>query len=331
MLNLIYLLAARLWEVVARLRHKAYDHGLLKIYKSSVPVVSIGNIAVGGTGKTSLVSLLALALEGLAPVAILSRGYRSQIERRKESRRISSDASARECGDEPLLLARKTRAAVWVGPDRVLSAKKAISQGAKILLLDDGMQHRRLHRDIEIVVVDGSDPLGRGQFFPAGKLRDLLERLQAAHFVVATHVVDGNMHESVVRSLRRYTQAPVISMRYQAEGGESLRGQKVGAFCGIGNPVHFYDLLRSLDVEIVAQWTLSDHGVPCEKALQKFAKTCSLRGAQALVCTEKDAVKGLAAALPIVPLVVQLQIVHGQKEWEQLLKEIERLVHQEIT
>src|ERR1700733_10630426 len=175
------------YRSVIALKNLAYDKKLLASEKLSVPVVSIGNLVAGGTGKTPLVHSLALALQGKVHLGILSRGYKSQIEKSKQIKQISAGngplCSPAECGDEPYLLAQKTKASLWVGADRIASGKKAIEQGANCLLLDDGMQHRRLFRDFEIVVIDGTSPFSEGNFLPCGWLRDSPKRLKNADLI----------------------------------------------------------------------------------------------------------------------------------------------------
>ena len=130
------------------LKNFAYHYRLLPSTKLPVPVISVGNIAVGGTGKTPLVHLLALQLQERIQLAILSRGYRSQLEKSKSCKKISSISGPlyqpAECGDEPYFLSQKTKAAIWVGANRTVSGLQAIAEGAQCLLLDDGMQHRTL-------------------------------------------------------------------------------------------------------------------------------------------------------------------------------------------
>jgi tetraacyldisaccharide 4'-kinase len=309
------------------LRNFAYDRGLLPSSKLPASVISVGNIAVGGTGKTPLVHLLVRTLQDRLRLAVLTRGYRSGIERAGGIRRISAGDgplfSVEECGDEPFFLAQKTRVQVWVGADRVQSGRLAIQEGADCLILDDGMQHRRLRRDVEIVVVDGSDPLSGGRFLPFGLLRDSPRRLKRADLIVATQIGDSESYRQVQATLARYSSAPVIGT--QSEVVHRFPPRKVGVFCGIGHPARFLQTVRDLKSEIVDTLILRDHGTVKREELEQFAARCRARGADALLCTEKDAVKlppDLSLSLDIIPVGIELGVAFGKEHWERLVENI---------
>ncbi|MBS0603423.1 MAG: tetraacyldisaccharide 4'-kinase [Verrucomicrobia bacterium] len=310
-------------------RNFAYDQGLFSSLRLPVPVVSVGNVVVGGTGKTPLVHLLAGALQDKVRLGILTRGFRSQIEKSGHVKQISSGSgprySAGECGDEPYFLAQKTRAQVWVGADRRSSGKLAIGEGVNCILLDDGMQHRRLKRDFEIVIVDGSDPFSKGRFLPWGLLRDSPKRLKNADLIVATHVQDQNHYLQLQNSLSVYSRAPVIGTQIDILQKECFSPRKVGVFCGIGQPARFLQTARDLKSEIVDTLILKDHGSVDQGILQAFAEQCKDKGAVALLCTEKDYVKlspGLRLCLDIVPVGIELKIIAGKEHWEHLIEKI---------
>lgn len=292
-------------------RHYAYDHGLFSSHSLSVPVISVGNIAFGGTGKTPLVHLIASMLQERMRVAILTRGFRSQIEKSGKVKKISSGDgplfSVEECGDEPYFLAKKTRAAVWVGIDRVESGRRAIEEGAECLLLDDGMQHRRIRRDVEIVVIDGANPWGR--------LRDLPQRLKHATLIVANPSTD---YEQLKREVARYTSAPLVGASIEILNREAFAPRKVGVFCGIGQPARFLQTVRDLNQEIVDTLIVKDHGTIKLNQLQQFAENCRKKGAEVLVCTEKDYVKLPQSSLNIVPVEIKLKITEGIEQWKTL-------------
>ncbi len=318
-----------LFRTSVGMRNFIYDRGWIAQNRLPVTVVSVGNIAVGGTGKTPFVQMLVQALEVEGPVAILSRGYRSQIERSGRIAKVSDGAgplySVRECGDEPYFLAKTTRAQIWVGPNRVASGYSAIQHGARCLILDDGMQHLRLARDIEIVLLDGEDPLSGGDFLPLGKLRDFPSRLRGAHLIVINHVQNESAFQKIVEEIRTMTSAPCIGVCPELILPSKWYGKKVGIFCGIGNPDRFVQGVESLGVSIVDRWLLRDHSVPVRRALQRFADSCVEKQAECLLCTEKDAVKiplGVETNIPIVPVKMRLRLVAGEEYWEQLVKNI---------
>jgi tetraacyldisaccharide 4'-kinase len=315
------------YRSVIAARNFAYDCEWISATRLPVPVISIGNIVVGGTGKTPLVHLLASQLQDKVRLAILTRGFRSRIERSRKSLCISfgngPQYSPEECGDEPYFLAQKTKASIWVGVDRVASGRLAIQAGANCLLLDDGMQHRRLKRDFEIVAVDGMDPFSRERFLPWGLLRDSPKRLRFADLIVATHVKDWQHHQQLQELLSRFTCAPVVAAQMAVLNKEAFSPRKVGVFCGIGTPSRFLQTVRDLNQEIVDTLILKDHGSLQEGRLQGFAKKCREKGAMALLCTEKDDVKlslSSSVCLKIEPVEIQLKIIAGSEHWEHLIE-----------
>ena len=310
------------------LKNLAYDKKILSSEKLSVPVVSIGNLVAGGTGKTPLVHSLALALQNKVRLGILSRGYKSQIEKSKQIKQISEGdgplCSPTECGDEPYFLAQKTKASFWVGADRIASGKKAIEQGVNCLLLDDGMQHRRLFRDFEIVVIDGTNPFSEGNFLPRGWLRDSPKRLKNADLIVATHVKDATHFKQLQALISHFSDAPLIGTQVEVLNRERFVPRKVGVFCGIGQPSRFLQTARDLNQEIVDTLILKDHAPLQKGQLEKFAKNCFEKGARALLCTEKDYVKLSRndSSLDIHPVEIALKIIHGREHWEKLIDNI---------
>jgi tetraacyldisaccharide 4'-kinase len=318
-----------LYRSVLALRNLGYDWGVLPSHKLSVPVISVGNIVVGGTGKTPLVRLLAETLQDKVRLAILTRGYKSQIEKAKLVKKISSGMGPLfgpvECGDEPYFLAQKTKACIWVGPNRVSSGQQAISQGANCLLLDDGMQHRQLKRDFDIVILDANAPFSNGRFLPRGLLRDSPGRLKGASLIVATHVKDLAHFNQVQSLISAFTSAPIIGAQVAPLHKTHFRPRKAGLFCGIGQPDRFLQTARDLKSEIVDTLILKDHETPHKDQLEKFAQRCLEKGAEALLCTEKDYVKlppDLSLKLDIVPVEIELKIIAGKEHWDHLTQNI---------
>ena len=328
LLQFFLALLSRPYQLAVRGRNFVYQQGWLPSFKASSPVVSIGNLVVGGTGKTPLVQMLAQALQEKGMVAILTRGFRSQAEKRKEPLRIDKDhlVSAELCGDEPFILAETTGAAVWVSTNRVRSAQLAEASGADCLILDDGLQHRKLKRDIEIIVVDAKDPFSRHRFLPYGLLRDLPARLREADLVIATHTKDLQHYEEVKKELSAYTQAPIVAMQHELEHQQALCGQRVGAFCGIGKPDYFFDALKKAGAEIVATRRLLDHQMFPLEELNAFAIGCKKKGANRVVCTQKDwvKVKEVSCELPIEPIGMWLNILAGKEHWDLTIEKIKQ-------
>jgi tetraacyldisaccharide 4'-kinase len=306
-----------LYQAGVRLRNQAYDLGLLAAHDAGLPVISVGNIVAGGTGKTPFVKFLAEKLSSEFRVAILSRGYRSAIEKTDQNLLITPETEVSACGDEPYWLARALpHVQVWVGKNRLESAKLAQQKGAEVLLMDDGMQHRQLKRDFEIVLVDGEDPFGKGFFLPRGLLRDAPHRLRQADCVIA---IDPS--EEIEEQLRAFTEAPIIHARRVSE--LSLKGKKVAVFCAIGNPQRFLKSIREAGGTIAATFFKPDHDPFTAEELRAFAKES---GAEALICTEKDHVKlpaDFSCAIPVIPFPSHLEIVDSTRAWEQLLNKIQ--------
>jgi tetraacyldisaccharide 4'-kinase len=319
------------YRFVVALRNFCYDRGILPSQKLKGTVVSIGNVVAGGTGKTPLTQLLATCLQDHMHLGILTRGYRSHIEKQKGIKQISTGTgplcSAAECGDEPFLLAQKTKASIWVGADRVTSGKRAIAQGIQCLLLDDGMQHRRLKRDFEIVVIDGRDPFSKGRFLPWGMLRDSPKRLENATLIVATHVKDSAHFAQLQALIPLYSLAPLVGSQIAVLDKEHFKPGKVGVFCGIGKSAYFLQTVRDLKSEIIDTLILEDHGSLRQDQLEAFAENCLEKGAKAILCTEKDYVKlprSQIEKLPleIVPVAIEMKIVFGREDWDHLIEKI---------
>ena len=307
------------------LRHVLYDRGWFQQERVSAVVVSVGNIVCGGAGKTPLVKMLAQKLAKTTSVAIVTRGYRSQAEKQPGGLRISSDElpSSEICGDEPYLLAKALPGVpVFVGRDRVTSARKAIREGAEVLLLDDGMQHRRIRRDLELVVMDGRDLFGQGYLLPRGRLRDHLYRLKEADALFVNHISTEEAFEAAKIALKEYSDAPVIGMGYRVEKRE---GCKVGLFCALGRPERFVESVEAKGYEVVAKQFALDHRPFDLKQLDRFTKHSLEAGAQKLVCSEKDAVKlpnidGFA--LPVEVIAGELEIRFGHEHFKKILTRV---------
>lgn len=300
------------WSAGSSLKNILYDRHWLPIRRLPIPVVSIGSLAAGGSGKTPLVHLLAKTLQTFGKTAILSRGYRAEI-------------SGLKLGDEMQMLKnRLPHCLVFVGKNRQALGKRAVEAGAQVALLDDGFQHRRLHRDIELLVFDVSNPFGYGAFLPRGLLRDGLEQLRRADALF--------VHGEGKLDLSAHTSAPCIGVKpkilrivdAKSHKAVSLKRCKVGAFCAIAHPRRFLKSLHQAGCESVESWFLADHALPKAGALQEYARRCKRKGAEALLCTEKDAVKLFTKdlALPLYYLEMELEIISGQAVWDSLIEKI---------
>jgi tetraacyldisaccharide 4'-kinase len=282
-----------LYGFLMSLRGLLYRLGLRHRVRVDAPVVVVGNITVGGTGKTPLVAWLAgkLAEAGLK-VAIVSRGYGG---RARGVTRVTVHSRPSEVGDEPLLLARRAQASVYIGRERVAAAKVAVAEGADIVLCDDGLQHLALVRDCEIAVIDGQRGFGNGCVLPRGPLRESPRRLRR----VSAVVINGSptapgfeLPAFVKHTLFNMQLVPGDARPVAGQGGlrplASFRGGGVHAVAAIGNPRRFFDSLRA------AGLTVYEHPMPDHHPFRPA--DLNFRDALPVLMTEKDAVKCAAFA-----------------------------------
>jgi len=280
-----------LFRIVAALRRYAYRCGLLSAAKLPVPVVIVGNIPVGGTGKTPLTIALATALRnaGKHP-GIITRGYGGS---RREAHAVGIISDARDSGDEAILLTRLSGCPVWAGANRVAAARALLADnpGCDILLSDDGLQHYALARDFEIAVIDGARGLGNGRLLPAGPLRETAARLNHVNAVVLNG--DGPAPSStapVYRMHLRGDRLRNLKTPQQTVDAEYFRGRKVHAVAAIGHPQRFFDHLRGLCIVFQA------HAFPDHYAFT--AQDLAFGDDAEIIMTGKDAVKCFAFAGP---------------------------------
>ncbi|MBE0597885.1 MAG: tetraacyldisaccharide 4'-kinase [Desulfuromonadales bacterium] len=311
--------AGWLYGVAGLIRHRLYRLQLLSSYRAPVPVISVGNLAAGGTGKTPTVDyVLKFLLAQGRNVAVVSRGYGGRGV--PGGIGVVSDGAGpllapEQCGDEPYLLAlRNPQAKVVVAPRRREGVRLAVERlGAEVVLLDDGFQHLAVARDLDIVLLDGERPLGNGHVLPAGILREFPTALQRGHLFVLTRSADK-------KPALPPLPGPVLHSRHQLAGAAvDLHGQVVPltelvgrrgvAFAGIADPERFFASLRSAGVEPVATLGFPDHAAYDQRLLARLHSAAT--GADYLITTEKDAVKLRPGEFSIpcyrVPLELALQ------------------------
>ncbi len=280
--HLLYLLLLPLsWVYVAvtTLRRLLYLSGILPTRQVNIPVIIIGNITVGGTGKTPLIIWLAeyLKKSGLRP-GIISRGYGGRSK--KWPQQVRPDSNPNQVGDEPVLIAQRTHCPVAVAPARYQAALELQSLGAcDLILCDDGLQHLELFRDLEIAVIDGDRRFGNGQFLPAGPLREAIARLESVDMVVANARAGKN------EFLMEYVPVALVSLLDEGKtiDFETIRGNPVHAVAGIGNPQRFYSCLRSFGAQVIK------HEYPDHHQFRKL--DIEFNDDSLVIMTEKDAVK----------------------------------------
>lgn len=265
-----------LYAGITALRRSLFRRGWLASGHPGVPVIVVGNISVGGTGKTPAVIALARALDarGLR-CAVLSRGYGARI---RAVRCVDRDSRADEVGDEPLLMARSLSCPVYVAPDRLAAARRARADGAEVIVCDDGLQHYRLRRDIEVVVVDAAQGFGNGHLLPLGPLREPRRRLAEVDFLL-----ERGGRDAVSAYRVRPGHFRSLDGLVERELGAPGFGPAVHALAGIARPERFFLALRELGLEPV-EHPLADHAAASETFFQTIRDL-------PLVMTAKDCVK----------------------------------------
>lgn len=323
-----FFLISTCFSLIVRLRHFAYDKGFYKAHTLPVFVISIGNIAVGGTGKTPLIQKLVKHLEPKITLAVLTRGFLSQIASSGKIEKISEGKGCslpvQYCGDEPYLLANTLSVPVWVGKNRIESGRRAAMEKMQCLLLDDGMQYRKLARNVEIIVIDAKDPFGKKQFLPSGLLRDTPKRLQQADWIIANHLDSEEEYEEIKKKISLYSKASVIGMKPTICHPRGIEGKKVGVFCALGRPERFLQTVEKLGCSIVDHMFLPDHMPFSANELNVFAKRCKDKEVEILLCTEKDWVKlsSFGCCIPVIALRVELEVIAGHSIWQHMLEQI---------
>jgi tetraacyldisaccharide 4'-kinase len=285
---------AWLFRAVVAVRTFLYRAGMLRAHRLSVPVIVVGNISVGGTGKTPVAGWLARALAHRGHrVGVVLRGYGGKSSH--EVRVVTPDSDPGEVGDEAVIHALSGPRVVVTGADRVAAAQRAVAEGAEIVVCDDGLQHLRLARDYEVAVVDAARGLGNGQLLPAGPLREPPGRLESVDAVVFTQRGVPTHPALTVRRPLTVTARLTLGDAVNLGTGErrtldSFHGRAVHAVAGIGHPEAFFDALRSAGLEVV-EHALADHAALDPDRLPFPAVATTLM-------TAKDAVKCRSFAGP---------------------------------
>ncbi len=331
----LYLLSLP-YEAAVRIRTFLYSKGLFNSKRLPCPVISAGNITVGGAGKTPLVIKLAKGLKDRGiPTAILSRGYKGK----GSSEPWVSDGrnvllSAEESGDEPFQMAKAlTGIPVLIGKDRFTNGHLALQRcEIRGVLLDDGYQHLQLHRDLNILLIDSQIAFGDHHILPRGILREPLEHLRRAHLFLLTKVEDPENCRPLEKLLREiHPSPPVFHSHYEPQGligpeGEwvglqGLKGKKALAVSGIANPAYFSLLLKKCGMEIVREMIFPDHHHFTSKDLIAIEKES--KEADWIVTTEKDIVKLGEIKIvhsPVLALRVEMKIWEEEEFYRKVME-----------
>jgi tetraacyldisaccharide 4'-kinase len=349
-----------IFRIVVQGRIRRYRRGWKAQHYLGTQVISIGNITVGGTGKTPVVELLSRTLRDRGRrVAILSRGYKSKrLDRPQEwkdrkGRRIDGERmpkvvstgnalllDSKYAGDEPFMLAKNLDGvAVVVDKNRVKGGRFAVSQlGADTLLLDDGMQYLDLAHSIDLVLVDAGSPFGTEALLPRGTLREPPKNLRRASYILLTKCT-GESNEALIARIRKYNKtAEIIESTHgpihlenvftrERKPLEFLRDKWVGAISAIAVPEAFEGSLQRLGARVEIRRRFSDHYRFSRQEVEKFMQRCVERDMELIVTTEKDAVRFPMPGsidVPVYFLRIEVEILKGQEVWDDL---IERICH----
>jgi len=364
LLRLLLGVAAGGYSIAVRERNFLYSNGWLKSHRADAVVISIGNITVGGTGKTPLVVWLCKQIISdskfqisNSQCAILTRGYKAAQDSRGKTQ---------DYRDEPAILAESCPGVnVIVNPDRVAGAAEAINKfGAKVLIMDDGFQHRRLVRDLDIITIDGTQPFGYGRMLPAGLLREPIASLKRADAAVITRcdqitetelsqiekkleAINPNM--IIARSIHSpaYVKYPELHVTFRKVGIqknsetmdscfrrndsiEHLKGKKIFAFCGIGNPDSFLNTIKSLSCDLVGEKVYNDHHHYTDGCLADICEQAECLKADLILTTQKDWTKIISdfrfqisdfeSSRPFAYIGIEIKFLAGEDKLRDLIE-----------
>ena len=321
-IKILLLPLAYLYQLIVKIRNILYDKNIFKIKQLSVPVISIGNITAGGTGKTPFAIALAdiLQKKGYKP-AIITRGYKKNSKGQVlVSAGESPLVSAREAGDEPYLMAQKTSAVIIANPNRYEAGITAIQKHqCNLIIADDGFQHRKLARDFDLVLWDPDHDPHQARPLPSGYLREGLSAIDRASALVYTRTdkIPENQardFNKIKSNLPQYFAPLKINSLYKADNNkqispEIIRGKSLMAFCGLGNPDQFFETVQKLQPDNLQTRTFSDHHKYSQQELTKL--TQGFKQYDFLVTTEKDQSnfpEGVTIPENILILAVELEV-----------------------
>ncbi|MBS6027108.1 MAG: tetraacyldisaccharide 4'-kinase [Haemophilus pittmaniae] len=306
-----------LFWLISQVRRSLFQLGILATYRAPKPVIIVGNLSVGGNGKTPVVVWLVeqLRQRGLK-VGVISRGYGSRAE--SYPLLVSAQTDPKCGGDEPVLIAKRTGAAVAISANRREAVELLLkSADCDLIIADDGLQHYKLQRDLEIVVMDAQRALGNGFVLPAGPLRELPRRLKSVDFVITNG--GQNVYSDAVMQLK-----PHYAVNLHSGEPRPLNSFSEGvAMAGIGNPQRFFTMLEDLGIHLSQTHAFADHQPFDEQLLNAMSRT------QPLFMTEKDAVKCSAFAQAnwwYVPVDAEIQDLSNGQKIAALFAKIDRLV-----
>lgn len=333
----LLLILSLFYGLLQRVRAFLYEKGFLRIEKIESRMISVGNITVGGTGKTpAVIAIAEAAKEKRFKVAILTRGYKGKA---KGINTVSNGShillDCLDAGDEPYLMARKLEGVPVVkGENRYLSARFAIEKfGSNLFILDDGFQHLKLYRDIDILLIDTTDPFGNGHLLPRGILREPLKAIRRADIVILTKSNLSTNKMEIVEVVRRYNpSAPIFLSYYKPldligiKGNltpfESIKDMSLFLFSGLANHSSFKLLLESSGARIIGELTYPDHFYYSKKDIDEIKERAGRLGADMIVTTEKDIVRIPDSEFQTQIYALRIEfVIEDEERWKRLLFE----------
>ncbi|MBI3553645.1 MAG: tetraacyldisaccharide 4'-kinase [Elusimicrobia bacterium] len=319
------------------MRRWLYEAGILPARRLQAKVVCVGNLTTGGTGKTPAVLLAATTLRKRShPVAILSRGYGRRTKNGEITTLLDDNPPPwTECGDEPWMMHQALfgqNVPILVSPDRTKAGHEAETfYHSRVIILDDGFQHLKLHHDLDIVLVNARDPFGGGSLLPLGNLREPISALSRAHLVVITHadMVDENTLEGIRAQIQAVNpRIPILEAAHRADflldvrtekrrKLDSIEGKKIVALSGIADPVQFEEQLASIGAKVAQRWRYPDHHAYRARELRSLE---AVRHGLPVVTTFKDFIRfpkdwQRLLADEVLVLSIKLEILKGRNIW----------------
>jgi tetraacyldisaccharide 4'-kinase len=334
---------SKLYGGMMRLRRKLYDKQMLPSYQLPCPVVSVGNLALGGAGKTPMAIHLARFIKGMGyRVVIISRGYKGTAQNKGA---IVSDGRVMRCdvaqsGDEPNLMAQLLEnIPVVVGKDRYSAGQKAVEQfDPDILLLDDAFQHLRLKRDLNLLLLDASRPFGNSHVFPRGRLREPIDAITDADAVVMTRSERGNKIEDIKRHINRREPVQVFCSRHRSvlrgkapanrplpSIGElyplerDLSGMRLFAYAGLADNQSFFEMVEMAGGRLMGRLSFEDHFRYGDAQIERLDASAAAAGADVLITTDKDYVRLSGKARfsrDVIVMGVELDFMEDAPRWQ---------------
>ena len=336
-----FLLLSAVYRTISSFIPLLYKLNILSAKKASQIVISVGNLTIGGSGKTPFTLCLGKALMNYVSIPVVSRGYRARIESKKQVIKVRDSKGihcfVEDCGDEPYLLANHlTSATVWAGPDRWQGIQKAIESGSKVVILDDALQNFSVKKDYDIALINAPDLLKEVFYIPFGPFRENFLALKRCHLVVLNQVFEKQDIATYEKVLRKHYQGPVcfvcMSIDDEFKGRDSLfnveflKKKRNLALAGIANPSAFKKQLLQKEINLVDFISCYDHQIFHSELINSINEQVDKQNIDYIICTEKDWVKlkRFSFSVPLVYAPLSLNFIQGKQNFDGFVDEVVR-------